>query len=165
VSRVAPADVAASRGCAGTPRERSGGVLRSLAPVALVALTASVGHAEPLDAPPRDRSYSTHLLASDGLALAFETAAFLTDESRAEAPLATSAKLTFDLGGPLIHLIHFHPVRAAASVGLRLVLPLVAGYVQSRLDGGRDGLGTGIGAIAAAVIDDGLLGRDLAFRF
>jgi hypothetical protein len=75
-------------------------------------------------------------------------------------------------GGPLVHLFHHHNGRAAASVALRVVLPLVFGAIGSAFgksqcdtycDNDSDIAGTAFGviggAIAASAIDIGYLSR------
>ncbi|HEY6908234.1 MAG TPA: hypothetical protein VI356_02625 [Myxococcales bacterium] len=82
--------------------------------------------------------------------------------------LAYAGLGTFVLGGPVIHLFHGHPGRAAASFGLRTLLPLAAGYLggtiaQGAACTGEDchvlnalggaSLGVLAGAVAASLVD------------
>ncbi len=129
--------------------------------VIVVAATnpARAEPSEPTDAAPIHASYAPWVLASDGLALGLLSGAYLANESRAEPTLATSATWTFRLGAPLVHLAHGHPVRALGSLAMRIVLPLVGGYLQQQLEG-HDGLGIGLGVVAATILDAALANRD-----
>jgi hypothetical protein len=148
--------------------------MRSLVVLVLLVATA---HAEPpgmsptapaAEQPDAD-SYRLQTALCDAAALAMFAMGAKSEDSAA----ATSIGLAmYVAGGPVVHLIHHHNERAAASLALRVVLPLITGAIggaigKSGCDNGCDNdsdiagaaLGVISGAIAASVIDIGYLSR------
>jgi hypothetical protein len=149
--------------------------MRSL--VALMLLVATA-HADPPGmsspaAPAADRgdtdSYRLQTALCDAAALAMFAMGAKSEDSAA----ATSIGLAMYIAGaPVVHLFHHHNERAAASLALRLFLPIIGGAIgaaigKSKCDAGCDndsdfaGEAFGIvgGAIAASAFDIGYLSR------
>jgi hypothetical protein len=99
---------------------------------------------------------------------------FLGGAAGNDGGLVGLSAVSFSFGPPLVHLLHGHPKRALASLGIRtlagglavgaIVWDLTANYCDP--DGGHcDGpvLGLTVGAmaiLAAMVVDDAVLARD-----
>jgi hypothetical protein len=127
---------------------------------------------------PEYLDYRGYLAAADGVALGLLIGAFAAENEW----LALGGAVTYVLGGPAVHAGNGQPIRGAASLGLRLGLPVVGmfggGLVGAALceDTGssetRDGdlrclpptlggviVGMLVGAVGAMVVDDVFLGK------
>lgn len=151
--------------------------------IALLASTA-IAHAEPPGltpvaepAPPASpdlttESYRGQVLAADGAALGLGLLALVNGQASGRATNTTSllelGAATFLIGAPLVHLLHDRSTHALGSLGLRLALPVLAGFIGSQVhdscnypyDGYCDSngglhaaIGAAAGIIAASVID------------
>src|SRR5262245_41371808 len=80
---------------------------------------------QPVDMVPGEASYFGQTLIIDGAAIT------LAVVSGGSAPVLGLATLTYLIGPPVVHALHGHRGRVAASVGLRIGLPAAAvlGYV------------------------------------
>jgi hypothetical protein len=143
--------------------------MRSLVVLLLMVATA---HADaPEVAKPAEvdtGSYRLQTALCDAAALAM-----FAMQSKSDGDAAGTIGLAmYVVGCPIVHLFHHHNGRAAASVALRVALPLVLGVIgsavgKSQCDAGCDndsdlaGVAYGIigGAIAASAIDIGYLSR------
>jgi len=148
--------------------------------VALFLLVSSaVAHADPpglspvVDvSPPAEDipSYRLQTALADASALGI---GMLASKSNAPDNQASSvAVATYALGAPLVHLYHHHPQRAAASLALRVGLPLLGAvigggigrsncseYCDNDADIAGAALGIVSGAVLASTIDIGYLSR------
>jgi hypothetical protein len=148
--------------------------MRSLVVLLLMVATA---HADPpgmtSSAAPAEQgdtdSYRLQTALCDAAALAMFAMAAKSEDSSAAASIGLAMYVA---GGPVVHLIHHHNERAAASLALRVVLPLIAGSIGAAIgkgecDNGCDndsdiaGAALGVigGAIVASAIDIGYLSR------
>ena len=118
---------------------------------------------------PRTRWYGWQTLITDGASLAMLMGAASSNDS-AGTWLALSG-LTYSLGGPTVHWAHGNVGKGAASLGLRLGLPVglgLLGYATgSALSGGKGYGGAVFGALgfvlgfpAAMAIDSAALARE-----
>jgi hypothetical protein len=147
--------------------------MRLVITASILLALASVARAEPpgLTPPsPVDNSdtgsYRLQTLGFDAAALGLGIAAVKRDSDA----LLEAAAVAY-VGGPaLVHLYHHHPGRAAASVALRVGLPLLGALIglssvnTSSPDCDECGIGAGIlgfaiGSITASAIDIGYLSR------
>jgi hypothetical protein len=121
---------------------------------------------------PRTRWYGWQTLITDGAAFAMLVGAGATsnNENSSGALLAASG-LTYALGGPIVHWAHLHGGIGAASLGLRLGLPVGLGLVGlaigSAVGDGKDyagiagaALGFVVGFPAAIALDAAVLARE-----
>jgi hypothetical protein len=98
-------------------------------------------------------SYRWQIVVPDVVALGLAKLADQhQDASGRYAYLAWMTIATYGLGGPLVHLAHREPARAAASFGVRAALPLIALALSSDSRGDRE-LAAGYAAVAAMVFD------------
>jgi hypothetical protein len=125
-------------------------------------------------AAPKYLDYRGYLLLSDAASVVLLIAAAETNNPASEA-LAYSGLGTYALGAPTVHLLNDQPRRAAASLGLRVGLPLVLaaggfgvvaagcrgsnslGCAVSELSLGTLGFFTGV--LGAVLVDDIVLGK------
>jgi len=146
--------------------------------VTAILLTSVIARAQPsapVAAPPQvddaTGSYRLELAESElpSIALAISGVALgRTDrgERHAAAALLVAAGVTYAFGGAAVHLWHGHPGRAALSVGLRGVMPVLGagiGLLGARNSEGLGAigpvlLGTVIGAVVGNSIDIAALG-------
>jgi hypothetical protein len=127
--------------------------------VARVAAAEPPGIAAPVQvpAPVGQQSYRLETVCVDGVAISLTTWALSSQNSSA----GWLAAATYLAGGPIVHLAHDRPLRAAGSLGLRLALPIIGGLIgskQGHCSGdvcGSDQTGFGVftGVVAAAVVD------------
>jgi hypothetical protein len=119
----------------------------------------------------REEWYGGAILLTDGLSLASAVAAVFT-QSSAPAAFALGG---YALGGPIVHVAHGEPLRGLGSLGLRAGLPVVGGLSGALLASvgpperchdvcglralGGLLVGTGVGAVAAMVVDTAFLAR------
>jgi hypothetical protein len=143
--------------------------LVALLALANIARADPPGMTEPAAPPPPDAgSYRFQIAAADLTAIGLGLLGRAGDSDA-----FTGAALgMYIAGGPIVHLIHHHTGRAAASAALRIGLPIVAGVVGSAIDrsqctgdcGDVPGLGGALigvtlGAVTASAIDIGYLSR------
>ena len=155
--------------------------------VVLLATIASVAHAAPpgltspsppLDVAPAQQSlgeagYRGQVLAADAAAVGLVLLGFANGATNGRSSNTTSllelGAATFLLGAPMVHLLHDRGTRSAASIGLRVALPLLGGFLSSQLksscnyqydsycdtsgDDSKIVLGVALGVIAASVLD------------
>lgn len=138
--------------------------------VALVMATASPARADEGD-------YGERILAIDATSDALIIAGmFAENEWPAYAGLAGHV-----LGGPIVHLVHGNNGAAALSIGTRVGLPVLGGYLGSVICVDDDGflrcigsiaVGFAVGMLAAQIIDPAFIVPDaetapamLTFRF
>jgi hypothetical protein len=148
----------------------------------IVMLLAAVAHADPpgmtapLAAPATvDQgdadSYRLQTALCDVAAIVMFATAAKSDDANAAGTLGLAMYVA---GGPIVHLIHHHNGRAAASLLLRVALPLVVGAVGAGVASGHCSnddddcgfaplggavIGAVVGAGAASAIDIGYLSR------
>jgi hypothetical protein len=134
--------------------------------------------APPLRTAPREatresetRWYGWQTLIADGGALGFAVAAGSVNQ-RANSPstgLAYASLGIYLLGGPVIHLGHQSPGRAAASLGMRAGMPVLFGLIGAGAEHCSGGdwcglsgaaIGGSLGIIAAISLDAALLARE-----
>jgi hypothetical protein len=144
--------------------------MRSL--IALVFVTTTT-RAFADDAPPEPPSYLMQTLAADGITLGLGFGSYKT-ESSTSTRLGEAALGVLVLGAPTVHLLHKRWGRGAASLAVRIGLPLVGialgGAWGAPCLPARDCdeydlnqlKGMAVGAIAAMVFDATLLGHDVA---
>jgi len=128
---------------------------------AAAALRVDEAPAEP--GPPQ-RWYGWQLLVADGSA----TGLVLMAAAMTDGDLPVGLGLLF-YASPIVHALHGNPGRAAASLGLRALLPFAGGLIGMEasncglLGGECKGLSTGVavGFATAALIDAGLLGWEV----
>ncbi len=153
-------------------------------PLLILALAASSAHAEPpgltplavpvpLPAPVPvevpDSSYRIQTALADAAAVGLVIAA---SKAQNGDQLGTAAVGMYALGGPAVHLFNHHPGRAAASLALRIGLPMLGALIggsigQCSSNCGEDDysglagalLGMLTGAVVASAIDIGYLSR------
>ena len=147
------------------------------------ASDAAPSGAQPTAADAAAEWYEWQTLASDAVAIAlFTSAGLLSNAADHGAHDRTAATTTFyiglgsyALGGPIVHLAHNRPAVMVRSLAMRVLLPLgggIAALPAARLwcgsDDGEDGLaclagafvvGSGLGLIAATVLDAALFAR------
>ncbi len=118
---------------------------------------------------PRSRWYGWQTLITDGASLAMLMGGASANDS-AGTWVALSG-LTYALGGPIVHWAHGNGGKGAASLGLRLGLPVGLGLLGyacgSAISGGKDygaavfgALGFVVGFPAAMAIDSAALARE-----
>jgi hypothetical protein len=114
------------------------------------------------EAEPPQRWYGWQILIADGSA----TSLLLVDAALTDGEPALALGLLFYVS-PILHAVHGNPGRAAASLGLRALLPFAGGMIAMEssndcglLGGSCEGLGVGVGLgyATAVLIDAGLLG-------
>jgi len=138
----------------------------------LAALTfglARVARADDAPVEPSVRDYHLQILATDvGAAGAFLGGNALENKAGATGDvLMVAGGVTYALGGPVVHLTHGNYGRAAISLGLRVLLPIVGaniGVAFSSCDNHQtfanlcsvDGMAAGflVGAATAAAADN-----------
>jgi hypothetical protein len=117
------------------------------------------------------RWYGDKTLMTDGGALAFALAGAISGDNG--EPLFWIAGSGYVLGAPIVHLVHGNPGRAAASLGLRVALPIAFFGVGTTMEDchGQDFCGFGsfvigvpIGMAAAIALDAAVLARDTVHR-
>jgi len=129
---------------------------------------------EPVTVPPppselaeAERWYGGYTLLTDGFSLASAIAGALAEPDG--GPFFLIAGSGYLFGGPIVHLVHGNPGRAAASLGLRVALPIAFVGVSAALDDchGRESCGLGslvigvpLGMAAAIALDAAALARD-----
>ncbi|HEY1549374.1 MAG TPA: hypothetical protein VGG28_16220 [Kofleriaceae bacterium] len=132
-------------------------------------LLVATAHADPSTAEPSDAdSYRLQTALCDVAALSLFA---MSARSDGDAGVAIGFA-TYVAAAPIVHMFHHHGERAAASVALRVVLPLIGGALgasagKSQCDAGCDNdsdiagtaVGVIVGAIAASAIDIGYLSR------
>ena len=116
---------------------------RLLVVTSLLAGLAGVARAEDGAVDPAVRNYHLQIAATDVVAAgAFFGGNALESESNPTGDvLMAGGGLTYALGGPLVHVAHRNYGRAAISVGLRVLLPIVGanvGVAFSSCDRGKD---------------------------
>ncbi len=133
--------------------------------------------APPPPVPPRYLDYRPHLLGLDLASLGLVAAAIAVNGKGSEA-LAWSSLGLYAFGAPLVHVAYEKPVRALASLGMRLGFPVAGGALglllaapscNSSTDDegwrcvgaviGLGGLGVVAGGLTAIIIDDAFLGK------
>lgn len=87
--------------------------------------------------PAKSHWYGWQTLITDGASLALLTAAAGTKSGDATGSLVALSGLTYALGGPIVHWSHGNGLKGAASLGLRVGIPVVLA-----------GLGYGLGTLA-----------------
>jgi hypothetical protein len=128
---------------------------------AAAALRVDGATAEP---EPPQRWYGWQLLVADGSV----TGLVLVSAAMTDGDLPVGLGLLF-FASPIVHAVHGNPGRAAASLGLRALLPFAGGLIGMEtsncglLGGECKGLSTGIavGFATAVLIDAGLLGWEV----
>jgi hypothetical protein len=122
---------------------------------------AAPGNTPPTAPPPAEtttRWYGGQLLVVDAGLIAIMAAG----ASHNSEPITLTAGIGWLVSGAVVHGLHHHSNRAAGSVAMRLVMPLVGGLIgsagcQSNNDGfacvGAVAIGILLGAAAAEVID------------
>lgn len=131
---------------------------------------------DPRDPFPARRWYGWQTLLLDGAAIALTVGgAGLDGNDAAQTPALGLALGTYLAGGPVVHLLHGHPGKAALSLGLRVGVPVTAGAIAAaatqckpELDGEACGMGTviatigsaALGAVVASIIDGTAIARD-----
>jgi hypothetical protein len=158
-------------------------VLAMRLPLLILALAASSAHAEPpgltplavpmaLPAPvPVEvpaSSYRIQTVLADAAAVGLMVAATKAEDGDR---LGTAGVFMYALGGPAVHLFNHHPGRAAASLALRVGLPMLGallggsiGQCTSNCEDSYSGLAGALlgmltGAVVASAIDIGYLSR------
>jgi hypothetical protein len=115
-----------------------------------------------------DRWYGGYTLMADGISLGAAIAGAISEGSGGE-PFLWIAGGGYLLGAPIVHLAHGNPGRAAASLGLRVGLPLAffgtGLIIEDCPKGDFCGLasfviGVPLGMAAAIALDASLLARD-----
>jgi hypothetical protein len=118
------------------------------------------------EAEPPQHWYGWQILVADGSA----TSLVLLDAALTDGEPALALGLLFYVS-PILHAVHGNPGRAAASLGLRALLPFAGGMIAMEasndcglLGGACKGLGVGVGLgfATAVLIDAGLLGWEEA---
>jgi hypothetical protein len=114
------------------------------------------------------RWYGWQVLAADTASFTtFMLGAMNADQTGGNTPLMVVGGGGYFLAAPIIHLAHHRPGAAAGSVGMRVLLPLVAAEIGAGRqtcpppgggDYGNCGLlgaviGAGVGALAASLLD------------
>jgi hypothetical protein len=139
--------------------------------------------AEPA-APPAEPSthwYGYQTLATDGGALAFAVALAASHDQSSQQGLAVGTLAVYGLGGPTVHFAHQQVGKGFLDLGLRLGLPVLAGFVGgligyaaaapssaqnwfSKFDGEVTGAAFGglAGVVGASTIDAVFLAREPA---
>jgi hypothetical protein len=117
------------------------------------------------------RWYGGDTLTTDGISLALALAGGIA-EPNGEA-LFWMAGGGYVLGAPIVHLVHGNPGRAAASLGLRVALPMAFFGVGTTIEDcrGQDFcgvrsfvIGVPLGMVAAMALDAAVLARDTVHR-
>jgi hypothetical protein len=120
--------------------------------------------------PPEYLDYRLKLALADLSAIALVVGAIPAPEV-AKAPMVYSGLGLYLVGGPTIHVLHAQPIRALASVGMRVGFPIVGALPGLALAAGcgdeicvlggvfLGALGALVGAGAAIVVDGVALGR------
>jgi hypothetical protein len=117
------------------------------------------------------RWYGGYTLMTDGIALASAIAGGLTEPGG--EPLFWVAGGGYLFGAPIVHLVHGNPGRAAASLGLRVGLPIAFVGVGLAVEDceGRDFcgfasvlIGLPLGMATAIALDAAVLARDRVKR-
>jgi hypothetical protein len=118
--------------CVGMPNLTRLGVL--LAGVLLLS-----GRAARADEATERTGYRLQILASDGVAAAafFGGNAVESDGAAGDVLMATGG-VTYLLGGPVIHAVHHNYGRAAISLGLRVLLPIIGANIGVAASGCQD---------------------------
>ncbi len=140
---------------------------------------SSASPAAPLPPPPpaitREVSYAYQTLLSDGAAAALLAAGLLRDDDDFGINLYSAGLAVYALGAPTVHFAHGQLGNGLRSLGVRVGLPLLGMLAGSLLGPDRDAcddssscagsstgaaIGLGLGALAAAALDAGLLARE-----
>jgi hypothetical protein len=140
--------------------------------VAALLLSTAVAHADdavpPVAVPTPANGYRGQVIAADALAYGQIVTSMITEgPNGADTVLSDIARTggigTFLLGAPIVHVAHGNYGRAGASLGIRVLLPLVGASVGASLatckpDDWFCGIneattGMFVGALAASVVD------------
>jgi hypothetical protein len=119
------------------------------------------------DAAPRSHWYGWQTLPLDGVATGLFLAAAADQH---DTPLFGVSGVVYFAGAPVVHLAHRRPELALASLGLRLVTPLIGGALGNHYDDCNSATvdrdlkcstkwavtGIAIGGLTAALLDDAL---------
>ncbi|HEX8108422.1 MAG TPA: hypothetical protein VF516_11875, partial [Kofleriaceae bacterium] len=144
-----------------------------VAVVAVIGLARTAAFADPpgmtppVPPAPQDpvvAPYYGLTLAADGVALVTAMAALGGGDSESRTRLFQIAAGTYVLGGPLLHVVHGRPGRAAISLAMRVGLPVVAAGLLSSGHDGWDALvpfllGAVGGTLTASIVDAAVLAR------
>ena len=137
--------------------------------VTLVLTLAMPAFADDTSGPARQPAYHGDLLVADLAPAMLLLAAHSAKGSGSDALVEAGAGVAL-LGGPFVHgVLHHHGLRAAASLALRIGLPLLAGTLAGSwapppeqcgdcaAQENAELLGAGIGLVAAMALDNAFL--------
>lgn len=157
--------------------------MRLVAAAAVLGLASTTALAEPPGMTPRSpppepviEGYRGQPAIADGVAVILAVAAVEAGNYQATSTLGRTAYGTYVLGGPIIHLLHHRPGRAAISFAMRAGLPIGLGLL-SGASGGQSSCSAStdcgpewgpflrfaggflVGALTASIVDSAVLAR------
>jgi hypothetical protein len=129
-------------------------------------------------APQQPETYTLHILAADAVSVGILVTSAAIDGASSDDTFANGLAFAglggLALGGPIVHAVHGHWGRGAASLGLRVVLPLVGASIgAATADCQKDeflcglselALGYVIGEATAITLDAAVLARWSTFE-